>query len=152
MPTNAANPKPRATKPRETAAQKRARLAEAAAREAVEQMDLPGVQFVSSLPEVPGGAPKFSSKDVPTVEREILFHYDGVGYSIPKTMPYTATLRYAHTARTQGVAAAVDEAMESAIGTVGYGVLLTAPGIPGKEVERFVGIVLARLEGTTDPK
>lgn len=160
MAANAATRKPAArkapAKPRETAAQKRIRLAaeQAAAATAAPRPVAPGVDAIPSAPEVDGGA--FSvdadAKAAPE-ERQTLFYYAGAGVTIPKKFNLVDALNYAHMIRTQGPNAAIDWAMERALGAVGYGILRSSPGITEEQAERCMAIIIGRIEGTVpDPK
>lgn len=154
MAGNAATRKPRATpprKPRETAAAKRARLASEQATLAAA-----GVARIdaASAPEVDGGAftVDADAKAAPE-DRETLFYYAGAGVTIPKRFSLVDALNYAHVTRTQGLNAAIDWAMERALGTAGYGILRSAAGISEEQAERCMAIVIGRIEGTVpDPK
>ena len=151
-------------KPRETAAQKRARLA-LEQRTGLEVTDngssairqiAPGIDAVppESAPEVDGGAFAVDADaKAPEVERETLFYYAGVGVTIPKKFTLVDALNYAHVIRTQGLNAAIDWAMERALGTAGYGILRSAAGITEEQAERCMAIIIGRIEGTVpDPK
>lgn len=149
-----------AAKPRETAAQKRARLASeqatAAAVAAVPRSIAPGLAAVppTSAPEVEGGAFAVDADaKAPELERETLFYYAGVGVTIPKKFTLVDALNYAHVTRVQGLNAAIDWAMERALGTAGYGILRSAAGITEEQAERCMAIIIGRIEGTVpDPK
>jgi hypothetical protein len=159
MAANAATRKPAVrktpAKPRETAAQKRARLA-AEQVAAVPQSIAPGISAVplTSAPEVDGGAFAVDADaKAPEVERETLFYYAGVGVTIPKRFSLVDALNYAHVVRIQGLNAAIDWAMERALGTAGYGILRSAEGITEEQAERCMAIIIGRIEGTVpDPK
>jgi hypothetical protein len=143
MAANAATRKPAATKPKETAAQRRARLA----------ADRPTAAVVSvpDAPEVSIGAPRLGVRKVETEERETLFYVSDVAYTIPKRFSYAWALEYAHVGRTQGRTAAVAWAMERALGTVGTQVLFGSD-VADEDCERMVTFVLGRIEGLPDPK
>lgn len=151
MAGTAATRKATVRKPRETAAQKRARLESEGATLAAA-----GVQRVDAAqaPEVDGGAFTVDADaKAPVVERETLFYYAGAGVTIPKRFGLVDALNYAHVMRTQGVNAAIDWAMERALGTAGYGILRSAAGISEEQAERCMAIVVGRIEGTVpDPK
>jgi hypothetical protein len=144
-------------KPRETAAQRRIRLASAQATEAAVAAPrpvAPGIDAIPSTPEVDGGAftVDANAKAAPE-ERETLFYYAGAGVTIPKKFSLVDALNYAHMIRTQGPNAAIDWAMERALGSVGYGILRSAEGVAEEQVERCMAIIIGRIEGTVpDPK
>lgn len=157
MARTAATRKATVRKPRETAAQKRIRLASEQATAAAETAGLPaGIKRVDAAqaPEVDGGAFTVDADaEAPAVERETLFYYAGAGVTIPKRFSLVDALNYAHVIRTQGLNAAIDWAMEKAMGTAGYGILRSAAGITEDQVERCMAIVVGRIEGTVpDPK
>jgi len=160
MAANAATRKAAVRKPRETAAQKRIRLASeqatAAAVAAVPRSIAPGLAAIppTAAPEVEGGAFAVDADaTAPEVERETLFYYAGVGVTIPKKFTLVDALNYAHVTRVQGLNAAIDWAMERALGTAGYGILRSAAGITEEQAERCMAIVIGRIEGTVpDPK
>jgi len=155
MPTNAANRKPaarKAAKPRETAAQKRARLGTEQVSAPVEPTPIaPGVSYVPDAPEVSGGALRLSGRNTATEEREILFYVDDVAYTIPKRFGYTWALEYARVGRTEGATAGVVWAMERALGTVGFNVLFSTD-VSDEDCEKMVAFVIGRVEGLPDPK
>lgn len=109
------------------------------------------VARVDNAPEVAGGAVRLGSK-VPPVEREVLFYVDDVGYTLPKTFGPAAALGYAHVQRTLGANAAVDWAMEKALGTVGYAVLREQDDLTDVQLSNMVALIVARIEGLPDPK
>lgn len=149
--------KPRATKPRETAAQRRARLGAEAQRAgqtpaASTTTVAPGLEHVPDLPEVPGGAVELTrGTSALTVPREVLFKRDGVGYSIPTVFSAADTLRYLDLVAFQGSDVAVAWAMRRALGDVGMVALMDAD-VGDDVMARFVEIVHARLTGITLPK
>jgi hypothetical protein len=109
------------------------------------------VSRVDTAPEVPGGAVELGTTGF-EVERETLFYVAGVGYTIPKSFGPSAALGYAHTQRTQGGNAAVDWAMERALGTVGYAVLREQDDLTEVQLDNMVSLIIARIEGLPDPK
>lgn len=145
----AAKPKP-APKPRSTT-RKPVTPQEYAAAEGRTTPVSGTVSAVPDAPDVPGGAVTLGAS-VPAIERETLFYVDGVGYTIPKQFPPNAALGYAHVARTQGVTAAVDWALEQALGTVGYAVLRDQRDLEQQTLDNMVALIIARIEGLPDPK
>jgi hypothetical protein len=109
------------------------------------------VSRVPDAPEISGGAVTLGAK-APEIERETLFYVGGVGYTIPKSFRPNAALGYAHVVRTQGTTAAVDWAMEKALGTVGYAVLREQEDLTDEVLTNMVTLVIARIEGLPDPK
>jgi hypothetical protein len=109
------------------------------------------VARVASAPDVPGGAVELGNKIEPA-ERETLFYVNKIAYTIPKTFGLNAALSYAHVQRTQGQNAAVDWAMERALGTVGYAVLRDQDDLTDVQLENMITLIIARIEGLPDPK
>jgi len=109
------------------------------------------VSRVDAAPEVAGGAVTLGAA-APEVERETLFYVNGVGYTIPKSFRPNAALGYAHVVRTQGVTAAVDWAMEKALGSVGYAVLRDQEDLTDEVMDNMVALIVSRMEGLPDPK
>jgi hypothetical protein len=147
MPTNAATRRAPA-KPRETAAQKRARVA----ADTTTQQSGSVESSTPPAPEIAGGAVRITTAGAAPIEREVLFYVDDVPYTIPKRFGYGKTLAYAHVARTQGLSAAVAWAMEWALGTVGFQVLFSADQVSDEDCERMTAFVIGRMEGVPDPK
>lgn len=141
------------TKPRETAAAKRARLAAEGATSGLSAIGITRVD-AEDAPEVDGGAFIVDADaEAAPGDRETLFYYAGAGVTIPKRFSLVDALNYAHVTRTQGLNAAIDWALERALGTAGYGILRSAPGITEDQAERCMAIIVGRIEGTVpDPK
>lgn len=111
------------------------------------------VSRVDSAPEVAGGAVRLGVSAPEPVERETLFYAGDVGYTIPKRFGVNAALGYAHMLRTRGANAAVDWAMERALGSVGYAVLREQEDLTDKQLESMVTLIVSRIEGEApDPK
>lgn len=109
------------------------------------------VSRVDSSLEVPGGAIELGGGTAP-VERETLFYVGGIGYTIPKSFGPAAALGYAHVQRTQGGNAAVDWAMEKALGSIGYAVLREQDDLTETQLDNMITLIIARIEGLPDPK
>lgn len=108
------------------------------------------VQRVPEAPEVAGGAVTLGAPV--NIDRETLFYVDGIGYTIPKSFGPNAALGYAHIARTLGQNAAIDWAMEKALGTVGYAVLRDQDDLTQDQLDNMITLIIARIEGLPDPK
>lgn len=85
--------------------------------------------------------------------RAELFTIDGVSYSARTNFSATETLKYFRIGRKSGADAAVDWAMEAALGEDGYLAFLDYPYLSKDKARAIVDQILSRLVGVEiDPK
>jgi hypothetical protein len=150
--------RPRRTKA-QIAADNAGKAAALAAEANTRTVIAPGVVHESvDLPEIPGGAIDFGA---PAAEgatayqrpREVLFRWNGVGYTVPAKFTLLDSMNYVRTASMHGVEVAMVEAMERALGTVAFGVLLGLADVAEvgeAQVQRLVDTVIGRIIGTEE--
>lgn len=90
----------------------------------------------------------------PFEEREPLFALNGVVYEARTNFSASEVLTYGQIGRAQGLDAAVDWAMETALGKDGYRALLDYPYLPRDKASDIIGQVIGRLQSPVvfDPK